>query len=94
MRRPSIARDIVPIAEFKTNASRFLRRVHESGRPLVVTLNGRPTAVVLAPEEFDELDYRDLVRAKIKAGIESAKTRTYSSAQVRKRLLSRVRRAR
>jgi prevent-host-death family protein len=50
-----IAEDIVPLGEFKTHAARVLRRVREAARPIVITQNGRPAAVLLAPEEFDRL---------------------------------------
>jgi len=72
MRAVNVAEDIVPIGEFKTHASQFLRRMHQTHRPMVITQNGRPAAVVLTPEEFEELGYREFVKAKIKAGIESA----------------------
>ncbi|WP_437621917.1 type II toxin-antitoxin system Phd/YefM family antitoxin [Sorangium sp. So ce1151] len=72
MRTLHVADDIVPIGEFKTHASELLRRLHANRRPLVITQNGRPAAVVLTPEEFDALGYREFVKAKIKAGIESA----------------------
>jgi prevent-host-death family protein len=50
-----VSEDIVPIAEFKTQASRLIRRLSETQRPIVVTHNGRPAAVVVTPEEFDRL---------------------------------------
>jgi prevent-host-death family protein len=57
MRTLHVAEDIVPIGEFKTHASELLRRLATSRRPLVITQNGRPAAVVLTPEEFDSLGY-------------------------------------
>ncbi len=89
MRRLNVTEDIVPIAEFKTHASGFIRRLHASGRPMVITQNGRPTAVVLTPEEFEALGYREFVKAKIQAGLDSARTRRYSVVQVRRRLRAR-----
>jgi len=58
MKSVRIAQDFVPIAEFKTHASRLLRDLTTSGRPLVVTQNGKPTAVVITPDEFDRLRER------------------------------------
>ena len=91
MRKINVAEDIVPIGEFKTHASELIRRMHGTGRPMVITQNGRPAAVVLTPEEYEELDYSNRVSAKVKAGIASAETKTYTSAEVRERALEAVR---
>ena len=95
MRKINVAEDIVPIGEFKTHASEFLRHVHATGRPVVITQNGKPAAVVVTPEAFEELGYRELVRTKISAGIASAdEGRTRSLEAVEKRLRTRIRKSR
>ncbi len=73
-RKINVAEDIIPIAKFKTHASQMIRRMHETRRPLVITQNGEATAVVLTPDEFEDLGYKEFVRAKIQAGIDSEKT--------------------
>src|ERR1044071_10165047 len=52
------AEDIIPIAELKANMSEIVRGLDERPRPLVVTLNGKPAAVVMSPREYDQLSYR------------------------------------
>ncbi|MBM3275597.1 MAG: type II toxin-antitoxin system Phd/YefM family antitoxin [Candidatus Sericytochromatia bacterium] len=47
--------DILPIGEFKTHASRLLKKLRDTRRPLVITQNGRPAAVLITPEDFDRL---------------------------------------
>jgi len=32
--------------------------LHEAGRPLIITQNGKPAGVVLSPVNYDELVYR------------------------------------
>jgi prevent-host-death family protein len=91
MARVDVAEDLVPVGEFKTHASRLLRKLHETGRPLVITQNGKASAVVLTPEEFEQLGYRHYVQQKIKAGARSAETKTYSTQQVAKHLKRRIR---
>ena len=86
-----VSEDIVPIGEFKTHASELLRRMHDSGRPMVITQNGRPAAVVLTPEDFDELGYREFVKAKVKAGSDSAKRKTISAADAREHFRTKAR---
>jgi len=51
-----VSEDIVPIAEFKTNASRLIRELGQTHRTIIVTHNGRAAAVVLSPEEYDRLN--------------------------------------
>jgi prevent-host-death family protein len=72
MRKLNVAEDIVPIADFKTHASEYVRHMRRTQRPMVITQHGRPAAVVLTPEEFEALGYREFAKAKIKAGIKSA----------------------
>lgn len=45
----------MPIGELKAHLSERIRELREKRRPLVVTQNGKAAAVLLAPEEFDQL---------------------------------------
>jgi prevent-host-death family protein len=67
-----IAEDILPLGEFKTHASRFLRRLHDQRRPLVITQNGKPTAVLITPEEFDHLREHHRFLAALREGLADA----------------------
>jgi predicted transcriptional regulator len=61
----------------------------------VITQNRKPAAVMVTPEAFEELGYREFVRTKISAGIASAdEGRTRSLEAVEKRLRTRIRRSR
>lgn len=51
-----ISEDILPVGEFKTHASRVIRRLQATKRPFVITQNGKPAAVLLTPAEFDRLN--------------------------------------
>lgn len=72
MKRVQVSRDIVPMADFKVHASRYVRDLHASHRPLIITQNGKPAAVVMTPEEFDKLcEERDFVAA-VREGLSDA----------------------
>src|SRR5262249_48877742 len=91
-KRIDVAEDIVPIGHFKTHASEHIRNIHRTGRPMVITQNGRAAAVVLTPEEFEELGHRAFARAKIEAGIRSAEGgRASSAAEVEARVIAKIR---
>jgi len=65
-----LAEDIVPIAEFKAHLSEVVRDLRGRGRPMVITQNGKPAAVLLSPEDFDQLTYQSLVVASIDDGLQ------------------------
>ena len=69
MPAPRIARDLVPIAEFKAHASALVRSVREEDRALVITANGRPAAVLIAPDRFDRLAAREQFLESVCAGL-------------------------
>ena len=59
MKSLQVAEDILPLGEFKTRASQVLRKLREVQRPIVITQNGKPSAVLITPEEFDRLHEHD-----------------------------------
>ena len=58
MRDINVSEGIVPLGEFKTNASKIIRDIADSDEPLVITQNGRPAAVLMSPAAFQELRER------------------------------------
>ena len=52
--RLKVASDIIALGAFKTHAAEHLRNLHKTRRPLILTQNGKPAAVVLTPAEFDD----------------------------------------
>jgi len=69
MKPLQLSEDILPIGEFKTHASRVLRKMQESQRPVVITQNGRPAAVLITPEEFDAFHERERFMAAVREGL-------------------------
>src|SRR5262249_27560323 len=69
MKSLQISEDILPIGEFKTRASQVLRTLRESQRPVVITQNGKPTAVLITPEEFDRLHERERFLEAVREGL-------------------------
>lgn len=66
-------KQIHPVTEFVRNYKAFLARIRETGRPEVLTVNGRPAYVILDAESYqdiaDEVERRRFVRA-VNEGIE------------------------
>ena len=67
-----IAEDIIPLGDFKANASRLLRGLPTRTTPLIVTQNGRPAGVLLSPASYDRLMARDALLASIRKGLEDS----------------------
>jgi prevent-host-death family protein len=67
-----VAEDIVPIAELKAKVSEVVRGLDARPRPLVVTLNGKPAAVVMSPRAYDRMAYKERVITSIADGLADA----------------------
>lgn len=48
-----VSRDIQSLSTFKRDSSKLLKRLHETGEPLVLTVNGKAAGVVMHPQEYD-----------------------------------------
>ena len=64
-----MAEDIVPLADFKSRTSQLLRKMREDQRPLVITQNGKPAAVLITPEDFDRIRERERFVEAVSAGL-------------------------
>jgi prevent-host-death family protein len=69
-----ISDGIVPLGEFKAQAARLLKRIAESGQPMVITQNGRPAGVLLSPQEYDRIQERQRFLESIAAGLADAES--------------------
>lgn len=72
LRAVRISEDIVPVSEFKAQAAECLRRIAETGHPLVITQNGKAAGVLLSPGEFDRLTEQVRFIAAVKEGLADA----------------------
>jgi prevent-host-death family protein len=77
------AEDIIPIAELKANMSEIVRGLDARPRPLVITLNGKPAAVVMSPREYDLLAYRKRFLEAVYEGLADTEAgQTYDGEEV------------
>ena len=59
MQRLKFDQDIKPMSEFRTGIASFLKQVHDTKRPLVITQHGRSTAVLVDINEYEDLVSRN-----------------------------------
>lgn len=58
--------DVVPLGDMKVNPGKVVRRVDETGRPVLLTSHGRGVAVVQALDEYEaSQEERDFMRAVV-----------------------------
>ena len=68
-----VTQDIHSMTTFKRNSTDLMKRMRKTGRPLVLTVNGKAEAVVLDAASYREVaGYLDAV-ASIRRGLTQAK---------------------
>ena len=72
MKHFQLSKDVMPVAEFKAQLARVFESMRRSNRPVVITQNGRPAAVLVSPEEYDRLQERERFITAVRQGLEDA----------------------
>lgn len=82
--------DIHPLTDFQRNAKQHLSRVNKTGRPEVLTVNGRAEAVLVGKQAYQQMleAMEELETIKsIRCGLEDMEAgRTVSAKRVHDRL--------
>jgi len=79
--------DVVPIGDLKFNPGRVLRRVGESGRPVLLTSRGRGVAVMQTLPDYEAAqEERDFMRAVLAGLFDLEEGRELSLEDARRRL--------
>ena len=55
MQRLKINEDIKPLSEVRTGIANFIKQVHDTKRPLIITQHGKGVAVLLDVHEFEDM---------------------------------------
>lgn len=55
MRRMIIGQDIRPMSEFRSGVASFVKQVHDTKRPLIITQHGKGVGVLLDVGEFEAM---------------------------------------
>lgn len=55
MQRLELDKDIHSISELRSNATSFIKQVHQTRRPLVITQNGKSAAVLIDVIEYEKI---------------------------------------
>ena len=55
MQRFKIDQDIKPLSEIRTGIANFIKQVHDTKRPLIITQHGKGVAVLIDVHEFEAM---------------------------------------
>lgn len=69
----NITKDISPLTEFKRDSARLIAQIKETGRPQILTVNGKPSVVVMDAAVWQEMQDQ-LAYAATVAGIRKGLT--------------------
>jgi len=69
----NLTQDIHSLTEFKRNTGSLLEQLHQTGRPLILTINGRAELVVCDASSYQELVDRVEAIEGIRRGLEQAR---------------------
>lgn len=79
--------DVVSLGEMKVNPGKIVRRVDETGRPILLTSHGRGVAVVQALSDYEAAqEERDFMRAVVAGLADMDAGRVVSLDEVKSRL--------
>lgn len=74
---------IIPITDLRQDAAGVLKRVRNSGEPVVITQRGRAAAVMLSAEAYERAEHdRELLRLLARGDKEIAAGRGFDLAAV------------
>ena len=51
----NIANDIKPISYLKSKSADLLKQINETHRPVIITQNGEPKAVIQDPQSYEDM---------------------------------------
>ena len=55
MQRLKINQDIKPLSEVRTGIANFIKQIHDTKRPVVITQHGKGVAVLLDVQEYEAM---------------------------------------
>ncbi len=87
MKNINVSNDIIPVGEFKTSLSKWIKNVQNTGQPLIITQNGRPAGVLLSRSEYHDLIHSKLFIQSVERGISDAENgNVYTTQELRDEL--------
>jgi antitoxin YefM len=74
MKRLRVNEDIRPLSEFRTGIASFLKQIHDTKRPLIITQHGKGVAVLIDAGEYEAMQERIELLQDIQTSIAQIET--------------------
>jgi prevent-host-death family protein len=74
MQRVKIDQDIRPLSEVRTGIAAFIKQVHDTKRPLIITQHGKGVAVLVDVHEYEVMQERLEVLTDIQSSLGQIKS--------------------
>ncbi|WP_277809806.1 type II toxin-antitoxin system Phd/YefM family antitoxin [Chromohalobacter canadensis] len=91
MARVRVDEDIRPLSEFRAGVASFVKQIHETRRPMVLTQRGRGVAVLVDVQEYERMQERlELLEEVYKAEEQIANGEGISHEDAKSQVMSRL----
>ncbi len=91
MSRVRVNEDIRPLSEFRAGVATFIKQIHETRRPMVLTQRGRGVAVLVDVYEYERMQERlEILEEVYKAEEQIALGDGIAHEEAKARVLSRL----
>lgn len=91
MSRVHLDEDIRPLSEFRAGVATFVKQIHETRRPMVLTQRGRGVAVLVDVQEYERMQERlEVLEEVYKAEEQIASGAGISHQDAKSRVLNRL----
>ena len=91
MTRVRVDEDIRPLSEFRAGVAKFMKQIHETRRPMVLTQRGRGVAVLVDVQEYEKMQERlEVLEEVYRAEEQIANGAGISHENAKSRILSKL----
>lgn len=85
-----LVEDICPVSEFRADINAMIQKTKSTHRPIVLTQNGKTTAVVMEINDYQRLVYERQLFEDMRVAEEQVKEgKVYTTKQIRSKLKDR-----
>ena len=74
MKRSRVNEDIRPMSEVRTGIASFLKQIHDTKRPLIITQHGKGVAVLLDAGEYEAMQEKIEMLQDVQTSIDQIET--------------------
>ena len=86
----NIKSGVLPVTEFRSDINNVIKDTKNNHSPTLLTQHGKPSAVLLGAEDYQELiDRLDLAESFVKSHNDIEEGRVFSTKEAKERVMSR-----